>query len=301
MSAPDSLYLLKDGQQTGPHSIAELQSMLDSGEAGAGDHVWAEGMQDWVTLGSFLGQGDEEGTPAKANATVETELTPERGFGAMLLDALAYPFRGDGFLILVLGTILFMVLGFVGAFSWIILAASWGYMLLMLQQVLHGTAMGEDTVPNWPDLTSFGELLGKTFQWIGVLAACFGPGIFLLVTTKPDEDVFRIFAGLGLLLLGLGVGPMALLSVGMHDTLNGLHPGLILRSIARAPAHYIAMLLVFLALAFLQVLAGKLSESIPVVGGVIDKLDELWSSVFIARVLGAFYYVNRRKLSWFGE
>jgi hypothetical protein len=227
------------------------------------------------------------------------DLPPERGFGALILDALAYPFRGDGFLILALGTILFTVLDFVGMFSWIITAAAWGYLLLMLQHVLHGTAMGEDRVPNWPDFDGFGELLGKTFQWIGVLVACFGPGIFLLVTARDNE--VRMTAGAAALLLGLLFGPMALLSVGMHDTLSGLHPGLVVRSIFRAPGHYVAMLLVFVALACLQVLAGQLSDRVPVAGIVIDKLDELWTAVFVARVLGAFYFVNRRTLSWFGE
>ena len=295
MSAPDSLYLLKEGQQSGPHTHAELRALLDSGHASHGDHVWAEGWPDWVTLGSVPGM-----VPApEAASSAAFDLPPERGFGALILDALAYPFRGDGFLILALGTILFTVLDFVGMFSWIITAAAWGYLLLMLQHVLHGTAMGEDRVPNWPDFDGFGELLGKTFQWIGVLVACFGPGIFLLVTARDNE--VRMTAGAAALLLGLLFGPMALLSVGMHDTLSGLHPGLIVRSIFRAPGHYVAMLLVFVALACLQVLAGQLSDRVPVAGIVIDKLDELWTAVFVARVLGAFYFVNRRTLSWFGE
>jgi hypothetical protein len=218
----------------------------------------------------------------------------------MLLDALAYPFRGDGFIILALGTVLFTVLDFVGMFSWIISAAAWGYLLLMLQQVLHGTAMGEDRVPNWPDFDGFGQLLGKTFQWVGVLVACFGPGIFLAFNT-PEDDTVRVLLSVGLLFAGLAIAPMALLSVGMHDTLNGLHPVFLMKSLGRAPGHYIGMLVVFAALAGVQVLAGKLSDMIPIAGVVIDKLDEIWTAVFIARVMGAFYFVNRRQLSWFGE
>jgi hypothetical protein len=302
MTTPDSLYLLKDGQQTGPHAVEVLRQRLDSGEVSPADLVWGEGMAEWVAVASVLGHeapGGDEGEASGMGPEADA-LPDERGFGSMLVDALAYPFRGDGFLILVLGTVLFTGLDFVGRFSWIISAAAWGYMLLMLQQVLHGTAMGEDRVPNWPDIDGFGELLGKTFQWVGVLAACFGPGIFVLMTAT-DEDVGRLATGVGLLLIGLVIGPMALLSVGMHDTLNGLHPGLIFRSMARAPGHYVAVLLVILLLAFVQFLAGKLSDLIPIAGVVIDQLDALWSAVFLARVLGAFYYVNRRRLSWFGE
>ncbi len=312
MTPATSLYLLKDGQQTGPFPTDELRQRLGSGEVAAGDLVWGEGMAEWATLGSVLGLEPSEtaGNEAAAGESpswnraavgdVAAAFGEERGFGAMLLDALAYPFRGDGFIILALGTVLFTVLDFVGMFSWIISAAAWGYLLLMLQQVLHGTAMGEDRVPNWPDFDGFGQLLGKTFQWVGVLVACFGPGIFLAFNT-PEDDTVRVLLSVGLLFAGLAIAPMALLSVGMHDTLNGLHPVFLMKSLGRAPGHYIGMLVVFAALAGVQVLAGKLSDMIPIAGVVIDKLDEIWTAVFIARVMGAFYFVNRRQLSWFGE
>ncbi|MEY3277223.1 MAG: domain 2 [Verrucomicrobiota bacterium] len=312
MTPATSLYLLKDGQQTGPFPTDELRQRLGSGEVAAGDLVWGEGMAEWATLGSVLGleSSDTAGNEAAAGESpswnraavgdVAAAFGEERGFGAMLLDALAYPFRGDGFIILALGTVLFTVLDFVGMFSWIISAAAWGYLLLMLQQVLHGTAMGEDRVPNWPDFDGFGQLLGKTFQWVGVLVACFGPGIFLAFNT-PEDDTVRVLLSVGLLFAGLAIAPMALLSVGMHDTLNGLHPVFLMKSLGRAPGHYIGMLVVFAALAGVQVLAGKLSDMIPIAGVVIDKLDEIWTAVFIARVMGAFYFVNRRQLSWFGE
>ena len=312
MTPATSLYLLKDGQQTGPFPTDELRQRLGSGEVAAGDLVWGDGMAEWATLGAVLGleSSDTAGNEAAAGESpswnraavgdVAAAFGEERGFGAMLLDALAYPFRGDGFIILALGTVLFTVLDFVGMFSWIISAAAWGYLLLMLQQVLHGTAMGEDRVPNWPDFDGFGQLLGKTFQWVGVLVACFGPGIFLAFNT-PEDDTVRVLLSVGLLFAGLAIAPMALLSVGMHDTLNGLHPVFLMKSLGRAPGHYIGMLVVFAALAGVQVLAGKLSDMIPIAGVVIDKLDEIWTAVFIARVMGAFYFVNRRQLSWFGE
>ena len=52
----------------------------------------------------------------------------------------------------------------------------------------------------------------------------------------------------------------------------------------------------------LLVTAGKeRSESLFLGGVLIDKLDELWSAIFLSRILGGLYYVNRRKLAWFGE
>ena len=60
----------------------------------------------------------------------------EPTFARFIVDALSYPFRGDGFLILGLGTILFTGLNFLGQFSIYLTIAGWGYLLLMLQQVI---------------------------------------------------------------------------------------------------------------------------------------------------------------------
>ena len=64
------MYLLKDGQQTGPFPADELRERLGSGAVAAGDLVWGEGMAEWATLGSVLGL---EPSAAAAAAALEGE------------------------------------------------------------------------------------------------------------------------------------------------------------------------------------------------------------------------------------
>ena len=88
---------------------------------------------------------------------------------------------------------------------------------------------------------------------------------------------------------------------GMPDWVGGLNPLGVFHGIFKIPGQYLVTLVVFFVLAGVQFLASQLSGMIPIGGALIDKLDELWSAVFLSRVLGGLYYVNRRKLSWFGE
>ena len=300
MSQPDEYLLLQNGQQMGPFPLETLRQMVEAGTIQREDFVWRDGMPDWVTLGSLL--------PAEANEPsghrgpiLPDDLPPEKGFGWYLKDAFSYPFRGDGFIILALGTILFTVLDFLGFFSLFLSAAAWGYLLLMLQQVIHSTAMGEDRLPNWPDFDGFGELFTKAIQWFVVMIVSFGPAIFLGGAAEKEDTATLWFATLAAFVVGGIYFPMAILSVGMHDSVGGLNPLGVFQGIFRVPGQYILTLVIFFCLAALQFAAGKLSSMIPIGGILIDKLDELWSAVFLSRILGGLYYVNRRKLSWFGE
>lgn len=312
---PEQLYLLQNGEQTGPFPTAAIRGMIESGTISPQDFVWAEGMPEWAAAGPLLGvSGPAPAAVASAPAaSADFVLPAERSFGGYVLDALSYPFRGDGLLILILGSVLFVILGFVGSFSFLISAASWGYLMLMLQQVIHGTAMGEDSVPNWPDFDGFGELLVKAFQWFVVLAFCYAAFVILLMQAeKKDDDTY-----FGLALLAFAAGsiyfPMAILSVAMHDSVGGLNPLAVVRGILKTPGHYLLTLVVFAILVVVQGLAGSLTDFAArslsggsriagiVVFSFIDKLDELWSAIFLARILGGLYRVNRFKLSWFGE
>jgi hypothetical protein len=48
-------YLGKNGQQTGPFSIEQLQSMAASGQVAPSDMLWAEGMSEWAPASSIAG------------------------------------------------------------------------------------------------------------------------------------------------------------------------------------------------------------------------------------------------------
>ncbi len=140
MADPNRVQLSVNGQVTGPHTVDEIRALRSTGSISAEDHVWGDGMSDWVSVEAYLSDA-----PLSLGATEFIEPNVENGgaitndeptFARFIVDALSYPFRGDGFLILGLGTILFTGLNFLGQFSLYLTIAGRGYLLLMLQQVI---------------------------------------------------------------------------------------------------------------------------------------------------------------------
>ena len=303
MPYPNQVQVSANGQEIGPFTVDVLRSMLRVGTISNEDYVWGEGMTEWITVAAYL-QDAPISTAAANWAQAEIQYanqapSPENSFPRFILDALSYPFRGDGLLILSLGTILFTVLNFLGHFSLYLMIAGWGYLLLMLQEIIHGTASGEKTVPNWPDFDGFGELLGKWFQFFATLAVCLAPGIVMVRFGEQSENIALTLTGLALGFIGLIYCPMALLGVAMFDSLVALNPILVIKSIFTIKGHYFLTLIVLVIVLAVQALTSGLSGILPYAGHLIDELDALWSAVFVARVLGGLYLINRRKLEWF--
>ena len=309
---PEQLFVLQNQEQVGPFPSETVRQMLELGGISAADLVWAEGMPEWVTAESLFGvTASPEPAPATPVNRRSTGTRPKaESFGRFIGDAMSYPFRGFGWVTLLAGTIVltgiswFNMLpaapGLLGLFLGLV---SWGYLLLMLQSVIQRTAFGKSDLPEWPDFDGFGELLGKCFQWFVTLVVCFGPALYLLGRFAGEDG-----DGLGLgngsivitaLIVGAVYFPMAILGVAMFDTLGAINPLLVVRSIKQVPGHYALTLVIFGLLLGLKAVTVNFSDLIPVLGTMLDHFDSLWSSIFLARVLGGLYAINREKLGWF--
>lgn len=302
---PEQLLLLQGGQQVGPFPKDSVQGMLEAGSVLPSDYVWGEGMAEWVSLDTlFPGVGPVPQTAVATAGSQESKETGKRGpgFGSLVSDALSYPFRGDGVIILIAGTLVFTVLNFVGRYSFFLSLATWGYLLLMLQQIVQTSSQGETRPPTWPDFDGFGEVLMKTSQWLVAILLCFGPGFFLIFSSRDGESMGRAVFGLVALFAGALYLPMSLLGIAMFDSVNALHPMLVVRSIARIPGHYALTLIVLVLLGGVKALTGQLGDlpgALGIVGHFVDEFDGLWSAFFSARLLGGLYHLNHRRLGWF--
>ncbi len=307
---PEPLLVLQSGQQIGPFPHEAVRDMLRAGTLSLQDMAWQAGMPEWLPLEALFPDLATEVMAASKTtdpgpAPVQFALPAERSFTAFAPDAFGYPFRGDGVIILLGGTVLFSVLGAVpavGIYGTITAIALWGYLLLMLQSVVQGTAQGEEVLPRWPGFTGFAELFEIWSQWFVVLAVCFGPayGVYLSATAESAlRPEFNWPVIVGLAVVGGLYFPMAVLGVAMFDSVSALNPRLVLRSIFAAPGHYLLLLATLTGLMTVQALTGRLSDHVPFVGTLVDNFDRLWSAVVFARLIGGLYYVNRRKLGWF--
>jgi hypothetical protein len=215
--------------------------------------AWQDGMPEWLSLEAVFPDVAAEltatPTPARPNPAPARSTQPtERSFAAFALDAFEYPFRGDGMIILLAGTLLRSVIGAVpavGMYGTITAIAQWGYLLPMLQSVVQGNAQDVQILPRWPGLTGVAELFETQPQWFVVLAVCFGPayGVDLAATAesanRPEVNWPVI---LGLAVAGGLYLPMAVLGVAMFDSVSALDPRLVLRSIFAVPGNYLLLL-----------------------------------------------------------
>jgi len=76
------LYIAKSGQQTGPFSTEQLESMLNSGMIALDDSAWHEGLTDWQPLHQILNIAPSLPQPP---AIRQTTATPQTNSGAMFL------------------------------------------------------------------------------------------------------------------------------------------------------------------------------------------------------------------------
>jgi hypothetical protein len=235
------------------------------------------------------------------------KVSEDMNFGAQLREAFAYPFRRDGMILLICGTIVFTLfeianlvlstLRFAGIFGLaylIVLAMGGGYLFAFMQAIITSSAQGDTDMPPWPEISDFvGDILGPFFRLLAILLVCAGPGL-VLMTIHPA-------IGIGVLLLGLFCLPMALLTVAMADSLSGLNPIVIFSGIAKVPARYLCICAVFMVVLAVQrggevVLA---YSPIPLLPTVVAIFFSLYGLAVEMRLLGLLYHTNRERFAWF--
>lgn len=311
MSAPaDQLYLLQNGQQVGPFPAASVRAMIESGAVTPDDLAWYEGLDEWRSL-STLFPGVRSAVE-KTAAEHRESYSNEESYFSMILDAFSYPFRGDGLLIMILGAIFLGIigglssLGGVGKFllkgSFLLVVFYYGYTASMLQQVLHGSGQGENTLPKWPEFTDWqSDIIDPAMKWIGTFILVLGPG---LATLMFGFALQSFLPGILLTALGCFYLPMGFMLVGMFDTLLALNPVVGFRSIVAIFGHYLLTVFVFgilLAMNAATGTVGSMVDGIPltVIAYFVDGFNRLYTLVVFARILGCLYYANRHRLGWF--
>lgn len=242
-------------------------------------------------------------TRLKVRLTIEPVERP--GLARSIGLAFAYPFKGDGPVLLVVGTVFYLVLGWV-ARMWGILGAlliGFGtcYLLAYYHRILLSSASDDDSMPDWPDLTAPSDVLWPVLYFAGTAAFSFAPAIGLAVFGPRDTSWFPWTAG-GLAVLGCCYFPIALTAVTLADSLTALNPLVIVPSIFRIFGDYFVVILVSVvifggSLLLPRLLAAKLP--VPVLFPLLAEFTGLYLATVGMRLLGQTYWRNREKLGWF--
>ena len=235
-------------------------------------------------------------------------------FFGLLPGVTNYPIQGRGLILLVAGTVFFVLLNLVaslasigyygGVVTGLAGVAVAGYLFSYAKSIITSTIENENEPPGWPDVTDWEQdILMPCGQLVALVVLTFGPAI-ILQWWHPFGEAYApatmlVAAGLGGLL-----APMGMLTLAVFDSVAALNPVALVWSILRIPGHYLVAAVAFeLAIGagfFADNLIGALIP-VPVLPGVLSVFIGLYLTSAGMRILGLLYRTQRERLGWFGR
>ncbi|MDD5140382.1 MAG: FHA domain-containing protein [Verrucomicrobiales bacterium] len=248
-------------------------------------------------------------TPA-AVADDATELS----FTRQAIGAFKYPLNSDGIILIVTGTIFFLLLDgarmlskFAFVYGWLALILltvfGTGYLTAYLRLNLNATAMGEDKMPDWPEMS---DVVSPFWQLLVTVLFCFAPAIgltiYAAVSSGDGDTAWLGWVTTASLLLGCVYFPMAFTAVAMFDSVGAVNPLLIIPSIAKVLKEYVltvVMLAVILVARWLMKNYLATILPVPLLPTIISSLVGLYLLIVEMRILGLLYRNKKYELGWF--
>ena len=186
-----------------------------------------------------------------------------------------------------------------------------------MQNILHATAVGDDTLPELPSMSNFLEdLLLPFFRLLGVVLVSFGPALGLMWYAIANEQPAAGIAMIPAVAYGCLYFPMAFLAVAMLDSIAAVNPLLVVPSILKAPLEYLVAVVL---LGFVYgvrwlgdwvvdtVFARSLLSESMVEFILMVVVRSLWAFLALylltagIRVLGLLYVDKREEFGWLGR
>ena len=240
---------------------------------------------------------------------------PEQSFVRVAFSAFSYPIKGDGIFILVLGGLFLLLLNgakWVSKFgvgysfmAFLFLSVfGGGYLVSYLRKILTASALGENRIPDWPEIDEYwSDILSPFLQLLGTIAVCFAPAVLMMIFGPTDSEWlgWAIFL---MVLLGAAYFPMAFTAVAMFDSVMALNPLVIIPSIMRIPAAYMFTAILFVAILSVRWLGDLLLPKViqpPLLWWIVREFISLYLFMVEVRILGLLYRAKKHELGWFSR
>jgi len=152
-----------------------------------------------------------------------------------------------------------------------------------------GGLRAPETIGSAPGLD---DMFWQTLLITACLVIFLGPWlVYHLIVRQTDTTFWCVFS------VGLFVFPMGLLSVVMFDSLTGLNPFIIIRSISSSFFPYCAMVALFALMGLLLYAGARAAEQSAVLGAIVF-LVRMYLLLVGSHLLGRFYFRYQEKLNW---
>ena len=218
------------------------------------------------------------------------------------LEALTYPVRGNGWILIVTGAVFAGVLSLIGlAASRIGLAAAvfcGGYFSAFFLSIIRSTVFGEDAPPDWPSFTSFADdILAPYLRVLGLILVSFSPLLLVRLFGDASAPWYRPAMAI-FLVTGFTYFPMAAMASTVADHLGGALPHIVLPSIFRTLPGYLGSVLVFAGGAGVVLGIQWVASGVPVLGALLSVGMGLYGLMAGARIIGLLYRTHHERLPW---
>lgn len=221
-------------------------------------------------------------------------------FASQLAGAFAYPVKGRGLWMLLLGPLLFTGVFFVlrysifgGIFGLVVAVGVAGYLCAYLVKIVRCSASGDAEPPDWPELGAEEILRPLGLLLLAVLLY----GLPAIIAEFSDASEWTVIA---LRLAGACFLPMAVAIVAIVNSFAALNPVLAVRSILRVPLEYLAVLVTLAVVVVVrEVVEYSLEGRLVLVGELLQNVVGFYFLMVQMRVLGVMYKANEEKLGWF--
>jgi hypothetical protein len=241
---------------------------------------------------------------------MEFVVEQERGFFSRLPGAFVFPFKGVGVLILIIIAIILAGLTALGGiFAIFLKGAILGYLFLYLQNIIHGAAAGEESMPSLPEFDGLGSAL---FTLLGTIAISFILPIGLGIAKLCDVDIptsALVASGFASLLYF----PMAFLAVAILDSVAAANPLVVVPSILKVPAHYVVTVIIMCGVLGIHLLGETFAAGAEATTFTTTDMSVMMGSLVVrafwsvlkiylltvaVRILGLLYLTQKDKLGW---
>jgi hypothetical protein len=251
-----------------------------------------------------------------APAEFHEEAAAEIPFSRQIVGAFKYPFKGDGVILMCVGTFILLLVdgmryvskyAFIYGFIAFILLTVFGtgYLSAFLRRVITSTAQGDEEMPEWPDIEDFAsDIFAPFMQLIGTVLFCFAPTIGLTIYAiagSNGDSSWLGWATTASLLFGCAYFPMAFTAVAMTDSVVAVNPLVVIPSIMKVLGQYLLAVIVSAGIFLVRWLLFALLVAvlpIPVVPTIITSVIGLYLLIVDMRILGLLYRNNQDELGW---
>ena len=218
----------------------------------------------------------------------------------MIRDALTYPIRKSGLIMILLGSVFSLILAFLSAAPAVgLLAAlfSAGYFGSFYFDIVSATMTDHDDLPDWPSITSIlDDIIWPFLRLLGLVLISFLPAIFVLF--GDDEASWHLPALILTVTYGCFYFPMAVLSTEAFGGFRAALPHVVFPAIVRAlPLYLLVVIALALAFAFSR-FAEQSTRDVPYIGWFLKATVALYSLMFQARLIGLLYREKSAQLGW---